>query len=189
MKNKNKKQIIPQKINLGTFSGNIKRSTNRLKNASIKKYQNFYKINNIDFAKLINKYMPKKINKNNHNIGFLKYQTIFAKNNNNNCNNLNKGNTEKKQNSKKLKNTPKSDSYKRKLSCSYVKIRESAIKNLFHDNKPKANEDMNINTLPLPSKLSAKVIKENKQKFSFNIFDKNNNNKNILNKTKPFKKE
>ena len=128
--------------------------------------------------------MVKKTNKNNQNIGL---QINYVKNNND----LNKINTEKKVNNKIIKKTPKSDSYNRKLSFSYLKKRESVLKNLFHDYKPKQNEDININTLPLQNKLSPKVIKETKQTFSSNIFDKiiNNNNKNVFNKTKPIKKE
>ena len=139
----------------------------------------------MDFEKLINIFKPKIIN---NNIGFLNCQKMDIKNNN--FNDINKINIEKKVNSIKTKKTPKSDSYKRKLSSSYVKIRESAIKNLFHDNKPKPNEDININTIPLPSKLSAKVIKENKQTISSNFFDKiKNTNKNPFIKPKSIKKD
>ena len=188
MNNKKEKQIIPKDNNLASFSGkNAKRSTSNLKKSSLQNFQNFFNKNNIDFENLINKYMPKKINNNNNHIGFMNYQKIFGKKNNNN--NINKINTEKKVNSIKTKNTPKSDSYKRKLSSSYVKIRESVLKNLFHDNKPKPNEDININTLPLPNKLSAKVMKENKQIITSNIFNKGKNNKNKFIKAKSIKKE
>ena len=191
-KNKNENQIIPKENYLATFSGNnTKRSTSNLKISSIKNFQNLFKKNNIDFENLMNKYMPKKIKKINHNIDFLKNQKIFSKNNNN-YNDLNKINIEKKENSKKVKNMSKTDSYKRKLSFSYVKIREGALKNLFHDYKQKPNENINVNTLPLPNKISPKVVKENKQIFSFNFFDKDqnyNNNKYTFIKTNPIKKE
>jgi hypothetical protein len=179
--NKKEKTKNPKEINLATFSGkNAKRSSSNLKNNSLKNFQNFFKLNN----KNLLKYMVKKTNKNNQNIGL---QINYVKNNND----LNKINTEKKVNNKIIKKTPKSDSYNRKLSFSYLKKRESVLKNLFHDYKPKQNEDININTLPLQNKLSPKVIKETKQTFSSNIFDKiiNNNNKNVFNKTKPIKKE
>jgi hypothetical protein len=179
--NKKEKTSNPKEINLATFSGkNAKRSSSNLKNNSLKNFQNFFKLNN----KNLLKYMVKKTNKNNQNIGL---QINYVKNNND----LNKINTEKKVNNKIIKKTPKSDSYNRKLSFSYLKKRESVLKNLFHDYKPKQNEDININTLPLQNKLSPKVIKETKQTISSNIFDKiiNNNNKNVFNKTKPIKKE
>ena len=182
--NKKEKEIITKEMNLATFSGrNTKRSTSNIKISSKKNFQQFYKKNHFDFENLINKYKPKKIN---NNIGFLNSQKTVSKNN---THDINKVNTEKKVNSIKTKNTPKSDSYKRKFSFSYVKVRDSASKNLFHDNKSKPNEDININTLPLPSKLSAKVIKENKQTISSYIFDKIKNNKNKYIKTKSFKKE
>ena len=177
-------------MNLATFSGkNSKRSTSNIKKSPITNFQKFFKKNNYDFENLINKYKPKKINNNNNNIGFLNSQKIVSKNN---THDVNKLNTEKKANTIKTKNTPKSDSYKRKLSFSYVKIREGALKNLFHDYKQKPNENINVNTLPLPNKISPKVVKENKQIFSFNFFDKDqnyNNNKYTFIKTNPIKKE
>lgn len=181
-KNKIKNEKNNNQIN---FVGkNSKRSTSSLKVSSLKNFKNCFKLNNIDLENYLNKYMPKKISKKkNNNIGFMNFQKVGI--NKNIINDLNKMNTNKKIN---LKKTPKSDSYKRKLSFSYLKIRESALKNLFHDYKPKKNEDLNINTLPLKNKLSPKVIKETKQSISSNIFDKIINNKKIFIKNNPIKK-
>ena len=113
---------------------------------------------------------------------------IHNKNINNNKNYIKNFNNVN--NNKKIKITPKSDSDKRKLSFSYLKIRESAQKNLFHDNKPKKNEEMNINQNInlIQKRFSARIIKK-KQIYSSNLFDKNINNKNIFIKIKPINKE
>ena len=116
---------------------------------------------------------------------FMKFQNKNSNNNKNYIINFNNANIEKK-----MKITPKSDSYKRKLSVSYLKIRESAQKNLFHVNKPKKNEEININQniYSIPKRLSARVI--NKKKiYSSNLFDKNINNKNIFIKINPINKD
>ena len=164
-----------------------KRATSNLKLSSLKNFKNLIKLNSFDFENILNKYYnpPKKININNKNMPFMKFQNKNSNNNKNYIINFNNANIEKK-----MKITPKSDSYKRKLSFSYLKIREGAQKNLFHDNKPKKNEEININQniYSIPKRLSARVI--NKKKiYSSNLFDKNINNKNIFIKINPINKD
>ena len=164
-----------------------KRANSNIKISSLKNLKNLFKLNSFDFENLLNKYfIPSK--KNNINKKKLSFMNIHNKNINNNKNyiiNFNNVN-----NNKKIKITPKSDSDKRKLSFSYLKIRESAQKNLFHDNKPKKNEEMNINQNInlIQKRFSARIIKK-KQKYSSNLFDKNINNKNIFIKLKPINKD
>lgn len=130
---------------------------------AIKNFENIFKKNNIniDFENLLNKYMPnfpKKVNKKN--------ELNFQNKSNNKNNNLihNKLNTEKKINLENNKKTPKTDSYKRKLSSSYVKIKEISLKNLFHDYNPKQNEinkvGKNSSSGSNKKRLSAKISKE-----------------------------
>ena len=178
-----------------------KKSTSCMSNSAIKNFENIFKKNNIniDFENLLNKYMPnipKKINKKNE----FKYQNISNNKNNNFIHN--KLNTEKKINLENNKKTPKTDSYKRKLSSSYLKIKEISLKNLFHDYKPKQNEINKVgkNVCPDPNKkrLSAKIIPRTKPVISSmlkgqknkqqNIFDKIMNKNNFI-KSNPIKKE
>jgi hypothetical protein len=139
---------------------------------------------------------PKKVNKKN--------ELNFQNKSNNKNNNLihNKLNTEKKINLENNKKTPKTDSYKRKLSSSNVKIKEISLKNLFHDYNPKQNEinkvGKNSSSGSNKKRLSAKNIQrtkpvispmtkgqKNKQK---NLFDKIMNKNNFM-KINPFKNE
>jgi hypothetical protein len=178
-----------------------KKSTSCVSKSAIKNFENIFKKNNIniDFENLLNKYMPnfpKKLNKKKE----FKYQNISNNKNNNFIHN--KLNTEKKINLENNKKTPKTDSYKRKLSSSYLKIKEISLKNLFHDYKPKQNEINKVgkNVRPDPNKkrLSAKIIPRTKPVISSmlkgqknkqqNIFDKIMNKNNFI-KINPIKKE
>ena len=178
-----------------------KKSTSCVSKSAIKNFENIFKENNIniDFENLLNKYMPnipKKINKKNE----FKYQNIS--NNKNNYFINNQLNTEKKINLQKSKKTPKTDSYKRKLSSSYLKIKEISLKNLFHDYKPKQNEINKVGKNAFPDsnkkRLSAKIIPRTKPVISSmlkgqknkqqNIFDKIMNKNNFI-KINPIKKE
>ena len=166
---------------------NKKKGVKNIKISSFKNLKNLFKLNSFDFENLLNKYfIPSK--KNNINKKKLSFMNIHNKNINNNKNYIKNFNNVN--NNKKIKITPKSDSDKRKLSFSYLKIRESAQKNLFHDNKPKKNEEMNINQNInlIQKRFSARIIKK-KQIYSSNLFDKNINNKNIFIKIKPINKE
>lgn len=178
-----------------------KKSTSCVSKTAIKNFENIFKKNNIniDFENLLNKYMPnfpKKVNKKN--------ELNFQNKSNNKNNNLihNKLNTEKKINLENNKKTPKTDSYKRKLSSSNVKIKEISLKNLFHDYNPKQNEinkvGKNSSSGSNKKRLSAKNIQrtkpvispmtkgqKNKQK---NLFDKIMNKNNFM-KINPFKNE
>jgi hypothetical protein len=193
--NKNVKDI--NRLNILTK----KKSTSCMSNSAIKNFENIFKKNNIniDFENLLNKYMPnfpKKVNKKN--------ELNFQNKSNNKNNNLihNKLNTEKKINLENNKKTPKTDSYKRKLSSSNVKIKEISLKNLFHDYNPKQNEinkvGKNSSSGSNKKRLSAKNIQrtkpvispmtkgqKNKQK---NLFDKIMNKNNFM-KINPFKNE
>ena len=177
---KNKNQKIEK--NYSEFTrGKKKRSTSNIKISSLKSYKNRF-----DFENLLNKYInkSKKTNINFDLINFQKFQD-------DKINYIKDIKTEKKLNIKKIKKTPKSDSYKKKLSCSYLKVRDNALKNLFHDKKQRQNEEININSIINSNKkrLSTKVIKEKKPTFSTNIFDKIQSNKNTLIKIKPIKKD
>lgn len=185
---KNKTKIQKFNINIYDFSRTQKKkSKSNLKFSSVKNIRN----HNNYFDNLLNKYFHFK-NKNNKN-AFTNFQK-HSTNNNNICylSGINNINIEKKINFEKIKITPKTDSYKRKLSASsYLKIRESASKNLFHDYKPKQNEEININqNIHFDKKrLSVKVVKEKKQVASSNLFFKIINNRNSFFKIKPNKKE
>ena len=178
-----------------------KKSTSCVSKSAIKNFENIFKKNNIniDFENLLNKYMPnfpKKLNKKKE----FKYQNIS--NNKNNYFIHNKLNTEKKINLENNKKTPKTDSYKRKLSSSYLKIKEISLKNLFHDYKPKQNEINKVGKNACPDsnkkRLSAKIIPRTKPVISSmlkgqknkqqNIFDKIMNKNNFI-KINPIKKE
>lgn len=179
-----------------------KKSTSCVSKSAIKNFENIFKKNNIniDFENLLNKYMPnlqKNFNKNN------KFNLQSLSNNKNN-NNLvkNKLNTEKKVNIEKNKTTPKSDSYKRKFSSSYIKIKEISHRNLFYDFKPKQNEmnnlGKNVGSNSNKKRLSAKIITRTKPVISpmlkgqknkhQNFFDKIINKNNLM-KINPIKKE
>lgn len=203
--NKNNNINLKEKKNIKDF--NIvrikkKKSTSCVSKSAIKNFENIFKKNNIniDFENLLNKYMPnlqKNFNKNN------KFNLQSLSNNKNN-NNLvkNKLNTEKKISIEKNKKTPKSDSYKRKFSSSYIKIKEMSHKNLFNDFKPKQNEmnnlGKNVGSNSNNKRLSAKIITKTKPVISplfkgqknkpQNLFDKiiNINNSKKIN---PIKKE
>jgi hypothetical protein len=178
-----------------------KKSTSCVSKSAIKNFENIFKKNNIniDFENLLNKYMPnypKKLNKKKE----FKYQNISNNKNNNFIHN--KLNTEKKINLENNKKTPKTDSYKRKLSSSYLKIKEISLKNLFHDYKPKQNEINKVGKNAFPDsnkkRLSAKIIPRTKPVISSmlkgqknkqqNIFDKIMNKNNFI-KINPIKKE
>jgi hypothetical protein len=178
-----------------------KKSTSCVSKSAIKNFENIFKKNNIniDFENLLNKYMPnfpKKLNKKKE----FKYQNISNNKNNNFIHN--KLNTEKKINLENNKKTPKTDSYKRKLSSSYLKIKEISLKNLFHDYKPKQNEINKVGKNACPDsnkkRLSAKIIPKTKPVISSmlkgqknkqqNIFDKIMNKNNFI-KINPIKKE
>ena len=150
-----------------------KRSGSNIKISSSKRVQN-----NFGFEKLLNKYINRP--KNN---GIVNFPTnIF----NTYMKGINIINVEKKVNIEKIKATPKSDSYKRKLSASlFLKKRDSVNKNnLFNDYKPKQNEEININPIINPNK----NINEQNQQKSNSIFDKILYNKDFF-KIKPKKKE
>jgi hypothetical protein len=178
-----------------------KKSTSCVSKSAIKNFENIFKKNNIniDFENLLNKYMPnfpKKLNKKKE----FKYQNISNNKNNNFIHN--KLNTEKKINLENNKKTPKTDSYKRKLSSSYVKIKEISLKNLFHDYNPKQNEinkvGKNSSSGPNKKRLSAKNIQRTKPVISpmtkgqknkqQNLFDKIMNKNNFM-KINQFKNE
>jgi hypothetical protein len=150
-----------------------KRSGSNIKISSSKRVQN-----NLGFEKLLNKYINRP-----KNIGIVNFP-INILNNYMKCNNI--INVEKKVNVEKIKATPKSDSYKRRLSASlFLKKRDSVNKyNLFNDYKPKQNEDININPIINPNK----NINEQNQTKSNSIFDKILFNKGYI-KIKPIKKE
>lgn len=180
---------IKKEINItSSLALKEKRPNSSLKKSSLKKFQNEFKLNGVNFGNLLNKYMPRKIDKNNNNIGFS--NPLYFVNNTNCVNDVNKINSAKKISYEKIKKTPKSDNYKRKLSASYLKIRETVPKNLFHDYKPKQSEEININRLSNNKRLTAKVMKENKPTISSNLFDRLKNNKNnIFIKIRPDKKD
>ena len=198
--NKNKKSCSKNKskiqkkfiINNSDFSKTQKKKSNSvLKISSFKTNRS----HNNYFDNLLNKYIhfKNKNFKNEKKNVFMNFQKHPLNTNNfyiSNRNNINI-NIEKKNNFEKIKITPKTDSYKRKLSSSYLKIRESATKNLFHDYKPKQNEEVNINqNIHFGKKrLSVKVIKDKNQIVPSNLFYNNVNNKNIFFKIKPTSKE
>ena len=90
-----------------------------------------------------------------------------------------------------MKKTPKSESYHREISNPYLKIRESASKNLFHDFQPKLSDEINLNKNSRNNKkrLSAKIIKNKNSKYELSDLYKMINKKNNIIKIKPFKKE
>ena len=125
--------------------------------------------------------MPKKnvYNINNKNI-------IFK-----NSNFKNIVNTKKIKNVEKMKKTPKSESYHREISNPYLKIRESASKNLFHDFQPKLSDEINLNKNSRINKkrLSAKIIKNKNSKYELNDLCKMINKRNGVLKIKPIENE
>ena len=196
--NKNKKSCSKNKtkiqkkfnINISELSKTKKKSNSNLKISSVKNIR----IHNNYFDNLLNKYIhfKNKNNKNEKSNTFKNFQKHSINNNIIYLSGINNINTEKKNNFEKIKITPKTDSYKRKLSCSsYLKIREGASKNLFHDYKQKQNEEININkNIHFDKKrLSVKVIKDKKQVTSSNLFYKIMNSKNTFFKIKSNKKE
>ena len=120
--NKNKYRFLnlnlakkPIKIERKKFMNNFNNTS------SIKNLQNLLLQNNIniDLKNLINKYRPSlKIKNNDKNEYDVK----------------NDKKKDKKLSYEKIKNTPKTDIHKRKLSFSHLKLRETVMKNLFHDN-------------------------------------------------------
>ena len=164
-KNQNKKIDIKKE----------KRSGSNIKISSSKRAQN-----NFGFENLLNKYINRT--KNVVNVNF-----PINKINNNYLKDINIINIEKKVNDEKIKNTSKSDSYKRRLSASFLKKREDVNRNkLFHDYLPKQNEEINTNLIinPNPNK---NINEPNKVKPN-SIFDKILFNKGYI-KIKPIKKE
>ena len=162
-----------------------KKSTSYVSKTAIKNFENIFKKNNIniDFENLLNKYMPncpKKVNKKNE----FNFQNIS---NNKNINLIhNKLNTEKKINLENNKKTPKTDSYKRKLSSSYLKIKEISLKNLFHDYKPKQNElnkvGKNSSSGSNKERLSAKIVPRTKPVISSMNKGQKNKQQNLFDK-------
>jgi hypothetical protein len=129
-----------QSINSHNTSANIK-------NLQILLNQNNI---NIDLKNLIDKYRPNK---------------IFKQRINNNTISADKTIEDKKLKFEKIRQTPNSDSKKQRFSFSHLKIRESIIKNLFHENNNKVNDEMtNIN----------KYINKNERKPNEKIYEKNN---------------
>ena len=164
-KNQNKKIDIKKE----------KRSGSNIKISSSKRAQN-----NFGFENLLNKYINRT--KNVVNVNF-----PINKINNNYLKDINIINIEKKVNDEKIKNTSKSDSYKRRLSASFLKKRDKINKNnLFLDYLPKQNEEININPIINPN--PNKNINEPNKAKSNSIFDKILFNKGYI-KIKPIKKE
>ena len=108
---------------------------------------------NIDLKNLIDKYRPNK---------------ILKKRINNNTISADKTMEDNKLKFEKIKQTLNSDSKKERFSFSHLKIRDSTIKNLFHENKNnniKINDEMtNIN----------KYINKNERKPNEKIYEKSN---------------
>ena len=179
-KNSNKINIKDSK-DFSPISKSIqKKSSNNFKISNPKKSPNI--IISVDIAqRLLSKYMPKKnvYNINNKNI-------IFK-----NSNFKNIVNTKKIKNVEKMKKTPKSESYHREISNPYLKIRESASKNLFHDFQPKLSDEINLNKNSRINKkrLSAKIIKNKNSKYELNDLCKMINKRNGVVKIKPIENE
>ena len=108
---------------------------------------------NIDLKNLIDKYRPNK---------------ILKKRINNNTISADKTMEDNKLKFEKIKQTLNSDSKKERFSFSHLKIRDSTIKNLFHENNNnniKINDEMtNIN----------KYINKNERKPNEKIYEKSN---------------
>ena len=108
---------------------------------------------NIDLKNLIDKYRPNK---------------ILKKRINNNTISADKTMEDNKLKFEKIKQTLNSDSIKERFSFSHLKIRDSTIKNLFHENNNnniKINDEMtNIN----------KYINKNERKPNEKIYEKSN---------------
>ena len=109
---------------------------------------------NIDLKNLIDKYRPNKI--------------LKKRINNNNTISADKTMEDNKLKFEKIKQTLNSDSKKERFSFSHLKIRDSTIKNLFHENNNnniKINDEMtNIN----------KYINKNERKPNEKIYEKSN---------------
>ena len=108
---------------------------------------------NIDLKNLIDKYRPNKILKKRINNNTISADKTFEDN---------------KLKFEKIKQTLNSDSIKERFSFSHLKIRDSTIKNLFHENNNnniKINDEMtNIN----------KYINKNERKPNEKIYEKSN---------------
>jgi hypothetical protein len=105
---------------------------------------------NIDLKNLIDKYRPNK---------------ILKKRINNNTISADKTMEDNKLKFEKIKQTLNSESKKERFSFSHLKIRDSTIKNLFHENNIKINDEMtNIN----------KYINKNERKPNEKIYEKSN---------------
>ena len=141
-----------------------KKSINNFNNTtSIKNLQNLlsqFKIN-INLKSLINKYRPSlKDNK-------IKNTDIKS--------DVEK---EKKLSFEKIKPSPKSDYHKRKLSVSNLNLRETVMKNLFHENNNKKNNEINnINKYIRTNEKLGKIFSTQNK-----ILPYKNNNTNINNK-------
>ena len=175
--NKNNNKI---NNNFSSISKSIKKkSWNKFTISNPKKFQNI--VNNIDGSqRLLSKYIPKNIyNINDKNTIF---RNIIFKN---------IINTKKIKNVEKMKKTPKSESYNKTIFNPYLKIRESASKNLFHNIKTKISNEINLNKNLRTNKkrLSAKIIRNQNSKYQLNNLYKMINKKNNIIKIKPFKKE
>ena len=151
------------------------RSGRNIKISSSKRAQNKF-----GFENLLNKYINRTKNSDIANFPINKINSNYLKD-------INIINIEKKVNDEKIKNIPKSDSYKRRLSASFLKKRDKINKNnLFRDYLPKQNEEISINPIINPN--PNKNINEPNKVKSNSIFDKILFNKGHS-KIKPIKKE
>lgn len=138
----NNPSFIPLKKNIQPI--------NRYNTPNIASLQNILNKNNInlDLKNLIDKNRPKKIDKKE-----TKNTTVST----------GKTNIDKRLSFEKIQNTSNSDSHKRKLSFSHLKMGETYIKNLFQDNNKKFDEMTNVN----------KYINTNEKKPNDKLFEKN----------------
>ena len=148
-----KNNIIHRKKYINNFNNTI----------SMKNLQNLlsqFNIN-IDLKSLINKYRPSlkdnKIKKNDMKSD---------------------GKKEKKLSFEKIKPSPKSDYHKRKLSFSNLNLRETVMKNLFHENNIKKNNEINnINKYIRTNEKFGKIFSTQNKILPYKNSNTNVNNK------------
>lgn len=147
---KEKNSNLNFRIRKRNQSINSHNTSTNIKNLQILLSQNNI---NIDLKNLIDKYRPNK---------------ILKKRINNNTISADKTMEDNKLKFEKIKQTLNSDSIKERFSFSHLKIRDSTIKNLFHENNNnniKINDEMtNIN----------KYINKNERKPNEKIYEKSN---------------
>ena len=144
---KEKNSNLNFRIRKRNQSINSHNTSTNIKNLQILLSQNNI---NIDLKNLIDKYRPNK---------------ILKKRINNNTISADKTMEDNKLKFEKIKQTLNSDSKKERFSFSHLKIRDSTIKNLFHENNIKINDEMtNIN----------KYINKNERKPNEKIYEKSN---------------